>query len=68
VAAISKDGQALLDLIGKGVNTETALDKATGRDPEQTSRTLAALARRGLITRRFSAGEMRYFPRGPVAK
>jgi predicted transcriptional regulator len=51
----------MLSLISRGINTDSALDKATGRDPEHVARTLGALQRRGLIIRRFADGSMRYF-------
>lgn len=59
--SISQAGQQLLDLISKGINTEEAIEKATKKDPEDVARALAALARRNLIKRSFSNGEMRYF-------
>ena len=61
---VSQSGEQLLKLIGEGINTETALGKATGKDPEDIARALAALGRRKLIRRSFYQGEMRYFTVG----
>jgi electron transfer flavoprotein alpha/beta subunit len=57
----STDGQRMLRLISRGVDTADALEDADPRhDPEATARTLAALTARGLITRKYERGEMRY--------
>lgn len=59
--SVSRDGKRIMELIMKGVDTEQSLDKATGKDPEEVTRALAALSRRGLIRRSFINGEMRYW-------
>ena len=58
---VSRAGQQLLELIEQGINTEEALEKATGKDPEDIARALSALSSRKLILRSFYQGEMRYF-------
>lgn len=60
MATVTENGRRVLRLISNGADTEDALERATGRDPEGIAKTLAALRRRGLIERRFIRGCMRY--------
>jgi uncharacterized Ntn-hydrolase superfamily protein len=60
VPAVSQLGTQLLALIGKGLDTEEALEKAARRDPENIARSLAALSRRGFIERKWANGQMRW--------
>ena len=54
---VSAAGAKVLELLARGVDTPDGLEKATGRDPEDMARTLAALMRRGMVVRQFDRGE-----------
>lgn len=56
----SRAGSLVLRLIMQGTDTEEALGKAAGMEPEDVARALAGLARRKLITRNWRDGEMHW--------
>jgi len=59
-AKVSGNGQLILTALAVKPMTEDELASAVRLDPERVAASLAALKARGLVSRRFTDGEMRY--------